>query len=654
MLRTYGFAGTVTLSSNPPAGIQTGFSTYTITGGSGSSTLTISLSSPPNPDPATVTVTATSGGRTQTTTILVLNPPSTFTLSATPRPVISQAGQSAGLTVTASSLYGFTGTISLTEIAPSGLACSSASPSSLTLSSTTTSASSTLSCNASAGLYTLNVTGTSGLLHSYTLVPFTVQDFTIVATSPAVLPGTSAVSAITMTAENGFAGSINLSDTPLPGGLSCSAISPASVTLPLVGPAQSPSQATATLSCTATVVGTYAVTITGTSGTLSHSATASYRIQDFSIGYSVAPFLIVGLGTSGSLSSVVISSPNGASGMVSLSISGLPSGVSASFSPSQASLLNGQGTSVLTLSATSGTTLGSYTLAVTGSGGGLSHSTSLTLLVLIPSVSFSQSQSFSLVSGTLSSSFTLNSGTLNLASLSGISTVSSVNNTSGANLHSYANTIGMTMLISSNGMAHFVIDLPYSPYWLAYDCSLNLVQPNGSPSCYIARTPDIGHNGAVNILDVGIVYSTYGCSIGQSCYNPLADLAATGTINANDIGIINDYYGAPVFLPSLSLAASPLSMSVSHGSTGSSTLTLTSLNGFTGTLSLSANTSPATSVPPCTMFSPANIVLSSGGTGASALTLSTTNNTTPGAYNVTLTAQNGSLSISVIVVVTIN
>jgi uncharacterized repeat protein (TIGR01451 family) len=68
----------------------------------------------------------------------------------------------------------------------------------------------------------------------------------------------------------------------------------------------------------------------------------------------------------------------GFSSRVALSVGTLPSGVSASFSPNPVTL---PGSSVLTLSATTNAALGSFTLNVTGAGGGITNTTSSSVTV---------------------------------------------------------------------------------------------------------------------------------------------------------------------------------------------------------------------------------------------------------------------------------
>ncbi len=68
-------------------------------------------------------------------------------------------------TVTVTALFGFTGTVDLTDTPPTGLSCSPLNPSSMTLNSYAGPGTANLSCNASVpGLYNVTVTGMSGSL----------------------------------------------------------------------------------------------------------------------------------------------------------------------------------------------------------------------------------------------------------------------------------------------------------------------------------------------------------------------------------------------------------------------------------------------------------------------------------------------------------
>src|SRR5437660_2401835 len=102
-----------------------------------------------------------------------------------------------------------------------------------------------------------------------------------------------------------------------------------------------------------------------------------------------------------------------------------------------------------------------------------------------------------------------------------------------------------------------------------------------------------------------------------------------------------------------SISASPASLHIVCGSSSSSGITLTSLNGLSGTASLSASISSSGLVLfwPTVSVSPTSVTLPSAGTATSTLTVSTSALTTPGTYTVTVTATIGSITHSVDVTV---
>jgi len=97
---------------------------------------------------------------------------------------------------------------------------------------------------------------------------------------------------------------------------------------------------------------------------------------DFTISASPGSQTLV-VGSSASYTAS-IGSQNGFSGTVTLGTSGLPNGVNASFNPATTT---GAGSSTLTLSTTNATAVGSYTVAVSGTSGNLTHTTNVTLVV---------------------------------------------------------------------------------------------------------------------------------------------------------------------------------------------------------------------------------------------------------------------------------
>src|SRR5437773_1131494 len=181
-------------------------------------------------------------------------------------------------------------------------------------------------------------------------------DFTISATSPsAVNTGQSASSTITIASVNGFSGTVSLTGT-VPSGLSCGTISPTTLS----------GSGTATVSCNASAGGTYALTVIGTSGSLVHSAVATFTVKQADFTMTASTPASVSTGSSGT-STITLKALNGFSGTISISDT-IPSGLSCgSVTPSSVS---GSGTATLSCSSNS---QGVYTVTITATSSSLTH-----------------------------------------------------------------------------------------------------------------------------------------------------------------------------------------------------------------------------------------------------------------------------------------
>src|SRR5207302_1746271 len=130
----------------------------------------------------------------------------------------------------------------------------------------------------------------------------------------------------------------------------------------------------------ATPPGSYALTITGVSGTLTRTTSVTLAVNpasvpDFSLSATPASQSVVhGAGTTYAVS---ITPSGGFTAVVTFNVSGLPGGATASFSP--ISLHDALPISVGTGAATPP---GSYALTITGVSGTLTHTTSVTLVVI--------------------------------------------------------------------------------------------------------------------------------------------------------------------------------------------------------------------------------------------------------------------------------
>jgi subtilisin family serine protease len=99
----------------------------------------------------------------------------------------------------------------------------------------------------------------------------------------------------------------------------------------------------------------------------------------------------------------------------------------------------------------------------------------------------------------------------------------------------------------------------------------------------------------------------------------------------------------PVSSPDFSLSAAPMSQSVRRPGSASYTVTLTSLSGFAGNVSLSVSGLPGKTSG---AFSPNPVSLAAGGTGTSTLTITTQRNGPTGSFTLTVTGTGGGKSHS--------
>jgi len=105
--------------------------------------------------------------------------------------------------------------------------------------------------------------------------------------------------------------------------------------------------------------------------------------------------------------------------------------------------------------------------------------------------------------------------------------------------------------------------------------------------------------------------------------------------------------------PDFQLSVNPASLIISRGSSGVFTITVASVNGFTGTVNLSATILPALKHPP-TLSSIASVTLTSASpSGTTTLTVATNRSTNAGAYTLTITGASGTMTHSISARVTV-
>jgi kumamolisin len=196
--------------------------------------------------------------------------------------------------------------------------------------------------------------------------------------SVSIVQGASGSSTITSSVTGGFDSAIALSASGQPSGVTVS-FSPTSIT------GAGTSSMSITVASTV-AAGTYAITVTGTSGSTTETTSVSLTVTASGGGGS-GSFTISVSPTSGYLfdgesgyAVVTTKVSGGFDSAISFSATGIPSGVTGSFSPSSIGA-PGSGTTDFTLTVARNAPSGTHAITITGTGGGQTHSTTLTFTV---------------------------------------------------------------------------------------------------------------------------------------------------------------------------------------------------------------------------------------------------------------------------------
>jgi hypothetical protein len=307
-----------------------------------------------------------------------------FSLSASPTSVSVPQGSSGTSTITSAVTGGFDSAVALSATGqPTGVTAGF-SPTSITGTGTST-LTLTVAPSTATGTYSITVKGTSGSTTETTTVSLTVTasaspNFTI-SDSPtvvSVVQGSSGTSTITTTVSGGFDSAVSLTASGQPTGVTVS-FSPTSIAAPGSG------TSTATMAvASTTAVGTYTITVTATGGGITHTATVSLTVTAPTTGaftISVSPSSgYLYRGTSG-YAVITTKISGGFDSAIALSATGQPAGVTVSFTPASIAA-PGSGTSDMNLSVALTAAFGTYPITITGTGGGITHTTTLTFKVV--------------------------------------------------------------------------------------------------------------------------------------------------------------------------------------------------------------------------------------------------------------------------------
>lgn len=487
-----------------------------------------------------------------------------FTVSMSPSSQIVAQNSSTTFTFTVTAANGYTGTLSFNVTGLPAGTTFSFSPATLVNQGTTTLTITTAATTA-LGSYPIQVIASDGTVGHSASGTLTVAnpDFSISASpsSQTVNQGSSTSYTITQTALNHYAGTVSYGVSGLPSGAT-----------PTFTPASVSNSGTSTLAIStgfATPAGSYTLTITGSDGVITHTTSVTLVVQSVDFSISAAPSsqsVLQGNSTSYTITQTAI---NGFSAIVGYGVSGLPTGASASFNPAN---VTGAGTTTLSVTTATTTPVGSYTLTILATDGVNNHSTTVTLVVLQPDFSLSASPAAQSINVGGSTSYNITQTALN----------------------GYAGTVSFS-----------VSGLPAGATPTFTPAS---VSGSGAATLGIATTASVAPG-------------TYGLTI----------TGTDGTLShAASVTLI-------ISTPDFSLTATPSSQTINQGSPTSYTVTLNPISGYSGTVTFSASGMPAGVTA---NFNPVNLTAS----GSTALNITTAFNTVPGTYPLTITGTDGTLT----------
>jgi hypothetical protein len=221
-------------------------------------------------------------------------------------------------------------------------------------------------------LFLLNSSGVPSVAASLQLGQ-APPDFSVSAIPPSqdVVQGDSTTYTVSVTPASGFTGDVSLNLSGLPQDATAS-FNPGSITT-------SGSSTLTVNTLGSTPVGSYPLTITATSGSLVHTTMVTLGVSappDFSLSVLPAARKVNRGGFT--IYKATVTASGGFSGTVSFSVGGLPTRTRAKFNPTS---LLGSGTTTLRIDVGPNASTGTNTLTITGSSGGLSHSSTVSLQV---------------------------------------------------------------------------------------------------------------------------------------------------------------------------------------------------------------------------------------------------------------------------------
>jgi hypothetical protein len=445
---------------------------------------------------------------------------------------VTPGGSAATIPITINKPASFTGSVTLTATAPSGLTAFLA-PSVLSGAVSTSTLTITAAPTLTPGSYNVTVTASGTGVTTTSIVATVVVNappppptFTFAATQTAftIQAGLEATTAITITRENGYDQPVTLAVTGGPIGVGAS-FTPTTVT---------GTTSTMTLAVTPVVApGTYNLVLRANgAGVTDRTIPLTLTVTPAgSFGLTAAPAALTIVAGQSASSTITITRTEGYAGAVALTATGAPSGVTVSFAPT--SVTTGVATSQMTVVVDATVPAGSHTITVRGNGPNVSEQTTTVALTITVG------------------SFTIAAAPTAVSVQAGQSGTSTVTIT---RVNGYSQAIAMTATGVPAG-----------------------VQAVFAPASVTGTTSTLSFD-----VGAGVTAGAYPITVRANGPN-VAEQTSTVTLTVT---------AAPP-AGTFTIAAAPTAASVEQGQQGSSTITLTRLNGYSAAVALTSSGAPA-------------------------------------------------------------
>ncbi len=622
-----GFTGTVAYTaSGMPAGVTVSFSSASTTS-SGQTVVTVSVAATVAGGATyPIVITGTSGTLSQTVTLEL-----TIPVHSAPAVSISSPANNAAFTVGSS--------ITITaQVSTTGATVAQVNflQGTSVLGSVTTSPYTYTWTNLAAGTYQLTAKVTDSLGATTTSTPVAIvvsPPISVVVAPPAVTLTANQTQQFTTTVGNTTNSNVTWL-TPSAGSINATGL--------YTAPPSISSQQTVTITAISAADSTKAAT-----ATITLMPPPDFALSETPMAMSV--------NQAASGTSTVTSSPvNGFAGVITYSASGVPSGVTVGFNPASTP---GTGQTVVTVSVASSVVGGStYPVVITGSSGTLSHSVTLPLSIPAhnaPSVSITApTNNATFIAGaniTINAQASATNATVSqVAFLQGTTTIGAV--TAAPFTFTWTNAAAGAYQLTAKVTDSLGATTTSTPVAIVVSPPISVVVTPPAVTLTANQTQQFTAT-VSNSTNTSVTWSapSAGTITPTGLYTAPASIAGQQTIaiTATSAADSTKIASATVMLvppPDFILSTTPSLVTVAPGGSATSQISVSMINGFTGSPVFAATGLPANLTA---SFSPA-----SSSTG-STLTLTAASNATAGTYAITVTGTSGTLSHSVALSVTV-